>query len=137
MAETFVLPRLMPRERAIERISTFLARLSQERAWAVTVEEQKRTRTSQQNRYLWGVAYPTILRGGGEHLGGWTAEDLHEYFLGEHFGWEVLDGMGRKRVKPIRRSARLSTVEFSDFVAFIQRKAADLGIYVPDPEEGA
>ncbi len=137
MAELFTLPKLMPRESVIERVSRFLAMLPLERAWRVTVEEQKRTRTQQQNRYLWGVAYPAVLGGGGEALAGWTAEDLHEYFLGEHFGWEVLEGFGKKRHKPLRRSAKLSTVEFSDYVGFIQRKAADLGIYVPDPNEGA
>jgi hypothetical protein len=130
----FVLPKMLPRERAIEKVAGFLSRLPQEKAWRVSVQEQRRTRTQQQNRYLWGICYPAILTGGGEALAGWDAEDLHEYFLGEHFGWETLEGFGRKRVKPLRRSAKLTTQEFSDHVAFIQRKAAELGIFVPDPE---
>src|SRR5574343_441460 len=131
----FTLAKAIRRDSAIERIVAFLGRLPMAKAWRVEVTEQKRTRTQQQNRYLWGVAYPAILSGGGEALAGWTAEDLHEYFLGEHFGWETIEGFGRKRHKPLRRSSRLTTVEFSDFVGFIQRKAAELGIYVPDPEE--
>lgn len=131
----FTLAKAIRRDSAIERIAAFLGRLPMDKAWRVEVTEQKRTRTQQQNRYLWGVAYPAILTGGGEALSGWEAEDLHEYFLGEHFGWETIEGFGRKRHKPLRRSARLTTVEFSDFVGFIQRKAAELGIYVPDPEE--
>lgn len=130
----FTLPKLMPRDAVIGRIAEFLAILPVDKGWRVTVEEQKRTRTQQQNRYLWGVAYPAIIKGGGEALAGWEAEDLHEYFLGEHFGWETLEGFGRRRVKPIRRSAKLSTLEFSDYVDFVQRKAASLGIFVPDPE---
>ena len=130
----FTLPKELPRTRAIERVAGFLSRLPQDKAWRVSVTEQKRTRTQQQNRYLWGVAYPAILAGGGEALSGWHAEDLHEYFLGEHFGWETLEGFGRKRMKPLRRSAKLTTQEFSDYVAFVQRKAAELGIFVPDPE---
>ena len=139
MAE-FVLPKLAVGERSdgmVAKIAGFLVRLPADKAWRVSVVEQKRTRTQQQNRYLWGVAYPAILAGGGEALGGWTAEDLHEYFLGEHFGWETLEGFGRKRIKPLRRSAKLSTLEFSDFVAFIQRKAAEFCVYVPDPNEGS
>jgi hypothetical protein len=135
----FTLPKMAAGQRgdaAIAKIAGFLARLPADKAWRVGVTELKRTRTQQQNRYLWGVAYPTILAAGGEALGGWTAEDLHEYFLGEHFGWETLEGFGRKRIKPLRRSAKLSTMEFSDFVAFIQRKAAEFGVYVPDPNEG-
>ena len=91
------------------------------------------TRSIQQNRYLWGVCYPTILEKG--DLEGWRGEDLHEYFLGEHFGWETIAGFGKKRVKPIHRSHNLSTMEFADYVAFVQERAAGLGIYIPDPEE--
>ena len=133
----FVLPKELPRTRTIERVAGFLALLPQDKAWRVTVAEQKRHRTTQQNRYLFGVVYPAIIRGGGEALAGWDAHDLHEYFLGECFGWETVEGFGRKRMKPIRRSAKLSTLEFSDFVGFIQRKAAELGIYVPEPNEGS
>lgn len=102
--------------------------------WSITVERFKRTRSTQQNAYLWGVVYPTILREGG--LGGWTAADLHEFFLGEHFGWQELEGLGRKKVKPLKRSSKLSTLEFNDFVAFIQREMASKGVYIADPNEG-
>ena len=132
----FVLPANLPRPRAIERITAFLGRLPLDRAWRVMVAEHKRTRTHQQNAYLWGLVYPTILKGGGETLAGWDADDLHEYFLGECFGWETIEGFGRKRMKPLKRSSRLSTTEFSDYVGFVQRKAAELGIYIPDPDDG-
>ena len=130
----FTLQRMLPRTHAIERLSGFLAKLPLDKAWRVSVSEVKNKRTPAQNRYLWGVAYPTIIKEGGEALAGWEAGDLHEYFLGECFGWETLEGFGRKRMKPIRRSAKLSTLEFSDYVGFVQRKAAELGIFVPDPE---
>jgi hypothetical protein len=113
----------------------FLEGLPRDKAWRVTVEEFKPQRSQSQNRYLWGIVYPSFLTGGGEALAGWTGEDLHEFFLGEHFGWEMLLGMGRKRVKPLKRSAKLTKQEFSDYVAFIQHKGAAMGIYIPDPEE--
>jgi hypothetical protein len=131
MAETFILPKQTARETAITRISRFLSLLPADKAWRVTVEQHRATRSDPQNRYLWGVCYPALTA----RLDGWDAEDVHEYFLGEHFGWETLDGLGRKRLKPVKRSSKLTTTEFSDYVAFIQRKAADLGIYIPDPEE--
>ena len=130
----FTLPKMLPRDRAIERVAGFLMRLPQDKAWRVSVTEQKRRRTSQQNRFLFGYVYPTILEQGGEALRGWTAADLHELFLLEHFGSETLEGFGRKRLKPLKRSAKLNTQEFSDFVAYIQRRAAELGIYVEDPD---
>lgn len=127
--QTFILQRSVARN--LTKLVAFLSALPKDSAWKITVGEWKRTRSNEQNAYLWGVVYPTIL----QHLPGWDADDLHEYFLGEHFGWETLEGLGRKRLKPIRRSSRLSTTEFSDHVAFIQRAMAEKGIYVPDPNE--
>lgn len=115
---------------AVERFAKVLNALDAEKAWEITVIEQKRRRSEQQNRYLWGVVYKTIC----EHLPGWDANDVHEYFLGEHFGWEVLEGMGKRRMKPIRRSSRLNKMEFADYIAFIQRSMAERGVYIPDAQ---
>lgn len=130
----FVLPRLLPRERVIERIARALAALPLDRAFALTIDEHKERRSDQQNRALWGLAYPTILKAGGEQLRGWTAEDIHEFMLGEWSGWETLTGFGKRRMKPLRRSSRLSRKEFAEYFDFIQRRAADMGIVVPDPD---
>lgn len=108
----------------------FFERLPTGQAWRVIVEPWKPKRSQSQNRYLFGVVYPALLK----HLEGWEAEDVHEFFLGEHFGWETLEGLGRKRVKPIRRSSKLTKQEFSDYIAFIQKRAAEMGVYIPDPE---
>lgn len=132
-----LLPKNAPRTEPIGRLIRVLSALPEDKAYTVEVKERKRTRSLQQNAYLWGVCYATILREGGEALAGWTADDLHQFFLGEHFGWETLEGFGRKRVKPLRRSSKLSTTEFMDFVAFIQQRAAEMGIVIPDPNEGA
>lgn len=123
------------RAASIERVALFLERCLPGKKVKVTVEMHRKRRSDQQNRYLWGVCYPTILREGGEPLRGWTSEDLHELFLGRHFGWEVLEGFGQKRKRPIRRSSVLSTVEFMDFVASIQQFAAEYQVYIPDPNE--
>lgn len=119
------------------RAAAFIQSLPVGQAWRVVVEPYKARRSDSQNRYLWGVVYPAVLEGGGVSLKsqGWQAEDVHEFFLGEFYGWETLEGMGRKRVKPIKRSAKLSKTEFAEYVGFIQQKAAGMGIYVPDPEE--
>lgn len=95
------------------------------------VKTKGRRRSHEQNRYLWGCVYVTIL----QHMPGWDAEDLHEYFLGEWSGWEVLEGFGRKRLRPIRRSSKLKTTEFMNFIEFIQRRMAEHGVYIPDPNE--
>jgi truncated hemoglobin YjbI len=129
--QTFILQRAV--ERNLSRLVSALSSLPKDTAWRVTIKEYKRTRSHDQNAYLWGVVYPSILK----HLPGWDADDLHEYCLGEWSGWETLEGFGRKRLKPVRRSSRLSTTEFSDYVGHIQRTMAEKGIYIPDPNEEA
>lgn len=129
----FVLLRNAKRTAVIAKIGAFLAKLPAGKSWAVEVSLHKTKRSLSQNAYLWGVAYKTILAA--DALQGWTAEDLHDYFLGEHFGWERIKGFGIRRVRPIRRSRKLSTLEFMDFVAFIQQRMAEHGLYVPDPNE--
>ncbi len=116
--------------KAAGSVITFLESLPKDKAWRVVVEEFKPRRSLSQNAYLFGVVYPALLA----HLDGWEADDVHEYFLGEHFGWETLEGLGRKRVKPLRRSSKLTKQEFSDYIAFIQKRAAEIGVFIPDPE---
>jgi len=72
-------------------------------------------------------------RGGGEALRGWNRDDLHDYFLGECFGWETLEGFGRKRMRPLKRSSALNKQEFSDYLLFLETKCMDMGIVIPEP----
>jgi hypothetical protein len=76
---------------------------------------------------------PAILEGGGEALAGWTREDIHEYMLGECFGWETIEGFGRKRVRPIKRSSKLNRQEFSDYLLFLETRCSEMGIVIPEP----
>lgn len=116
----------------LSRLVAYASALIRDKSIKVTVAEHRNNRSDQQNRYLFGVVYPTILR----HLDGWDKDDVHEWCLGEWSGWEVLEGLGRRRMKPIKRSSKLNTVEFNDYIEFIQRTMAErFGIYVPDPNE--
>lgn len=96
----------------------------------VVVRPHKKRRSNSQNSYLWGVCYPVIM----QHLEGWTAVDVHEFFLGQCYGWETLQGLGHTKIKPLRRSSKLTTLEFMDFVAFIQEFMAQRGVVIPDPD---
>ncbi len=90
-------------------------------------------RSTEQNAYLWGVVYETILEHGLRDQG-WRNDDLHEYFLGEFHGWKTIEGFGQKRKLPIERSSGKTKPEFADYIAFIQERAAGMGVYIPDPE---
>lgn len=123
-----------PPEQVAQAVLRMLQHTPSNKPVAVTVEEWKKPRTNQQNAFLWGVAYPAVLEGGGETLAGWTRDDLHEYFLGECFGWETLEGFGRKRMRPIMRSSRMNKQQFSDYLDWLSAKCADMGITIPIPE---
>lgn len=105
-----------------------------EKSWRVTVGPYRKARSNDQNAFLW-MTYQTILDSATEELRGWTKDDLHEFFLIDAFGAETIDGFGRKRLKPIKRSSKLTTTEFMDYVAHIQQFMAERGLYLPDPNE--
>ena len=130
MSQTFVLHKDATRERVLGNLVRFVQSLPDSKAWKVEVAQYARRRSDEQNRYLWGVVYPAFEQA----LEGWDKEDIHEYLLGEHFGWQRIEGMGRAKVKPLKRSSKLTKAEFADYVDFCQRKGAEHGIYVPDPE---
>ena len=130
MSQTFVLHKDATRERVLGNLVRFVQSLPDSKAWKVEIAQYARRRSDEQNRYLWGVVYPAFEQA----LEGWDKEDIHEFLLGEKFGWTRLEGMGRPKVKPLKRSSKLTKAEFADYVDFCQRKGAEHGIYVPDPE---
>lgn len=129
MTTTFKLPGTA-RERIADNLRAFVLSALPGKELRVEVGEYRKRRSQEQNAALWGVAYKTLSDATGN-----DADDLHEFFLGEWGGWETLDVLGQKRRVPRRRSSKLTTAEFSDFYAFIQRRSAEtVGVYIPDPD---
>ena len=129
-----IFPRGTQTDDIIRAVATMVAAIDISKSWCITVEPWKRKRSDAQNRFLWGVAYPMILEQGGETLGGWTRDDLHEYFLGECFGWEMLEGFGRKRMRPIKRSSALTKEEFTEYLMFLEQRCIAMGMGpLPEP----
>lgn len=129
-----VFPKGTPPEQVIKALTGVITALDRDKSWSIEIVEWRKPRTHQQNAYLWGVVYPSILEAGGEVLAGWQRDDLHEYFLGECFSWETLQGFGRKRMRPLKRSSALNKQEFTDYLEFISQRCAELGIVIPEPE---
>lgn len=133
--QTFLLPKLLSRDLAICRIDEALQDLPIEEGWRVEIHAHKVTRSEKQNNTLWWI-YGQIIDLGGNMLGGWTKDDLHEYCLGEKHGWERHSAFGRTKLKPVRRSSRLSKTEFAEFVEWIYAHFEDKGFILarPDPD---
>jgi len=95
---------------------------------------KKSRRTNDQNALLWAL-YTDARDKGGELLAGWDTETIHDYMLGEYFGWVTTEALGRKRQTPVKRSSRLTKLEFSDFIEFVVRRFAEHGIVLELPGE--
>jgi hypothetical protein len=131
--ETFILP-AGGRERVIARAGLFLSSLPQDRPYKVTVEEHKQKRSLSQNALLWAI-YDEIIKRGGEAMGGWESSELHDFFLMEHYGAETVDIFGKRKLRPLRRSSKLTKMEFSDHVEFVLRFMAQRGVAINVPGE--
>lgn len=123
---------------AIQKVISFLWALSKTKKWKIVISEWRRDRSEEQNRALWGVAYKTLSNATGN-----DADDLHEYFCGEFWGWKESKVMTKKRLKPKRTTTRdehgrrdvINTMQLMEFYAFIQQRSAEtVGVYVPDPD---
>jgi hypothetical protein len=126
----FIFEKQTGRDRLLAKLVGHIELLPQDKAWEVLVRPFRKTRSNLQNRALWGIAYKLLS----EHTGH-EPDELHEYFLGEYGGWVVKDFFGQKKRVPKIRSHNMKTLQFSDFYAFIQRRAAEtVGIYIPDPD---
>jgi len=99
----------------------------------VTVKKRGTQRSLDQNAWAWGVAYPIIAEEIGydrhEH------DELHYALVAKCFGEHFDKRVGA--MVPNKRSSKLTTKEFSEYMDWLVRFAAtDLGgILVPLPGE--
>lgn len=115
-----------------------ISKLSAAKPWEVIVQPYRKEKSDEQNRALWGLAYKVLRDATGED----SLDVLHEYMCGEYFGWIETVVFGRKKLKPARttttgydgKSDKLKADEFALFFDFIQRRATQNGINIPDPD---
>lgn len=133
--------RVIPSEKryaSIRRLSSLLHDFLPGKNLRVRVDVKRNERSDLQNRALWGCAYRALREQTGN-----DPEDLHTFFCGEWFGWQEYDVMGQPRKRPIRTTTRdesgtrdvINTALMSEFYDFIQRRSAQAGYDVPDPDE--
>ena len=121
----------------IGRVTTFLIAAYPGKPIRVDVEQDKPERSSDQNAALFGLAYKTIRMETGNDV-----EELHQWACGEYFGWTEYEVMGQRKKRPVRTTTTdehgkrevMGKLDFADFFSFVQRKAAEFGIFIPDPD---
>lgn len=132
--EVFHVPASPSRSEVFARVWRLFAKLPADKAYRVEVVEHKPKRSLSQNALLWAL-YDQIIERGGEAMQGWSREDLHTFFLMNHFGSETREIFGRKRLVPLRRSSGLNKQDFSDYVESIVRFMAERGVVLDMPED--
>lgn len=95
---------------------------------------KKSRRSLDQNSLIHALFDDTIKRGG-EALGGWSRDDIKEWALGEYWGWDECKAFGRTRLKPKKRSSRMTKGEATAFIEWFVRKMAEHGIVLELPGE--
>lgn len=115
----------------------FNARLAQLNGGEVWIALTHKTRSLDQNAWIWGVAYPEIAEALGYEPH--EIEELH-YGLVAKWGGEHFDKRLGAMV-PNKRSSKLTTKEFSDYMEWLVRFAAKecggVCIELPDERESA
>lgn len=139
----FTLPK-GARARALKLATEILTSLDEMVSWKVTVEPLKNARSAAQNAYLHGVCYKMI-----SEATGYEVVEIHEYLLGLHFGWKEIrvpkkpsnpSGIDSQPIRTTTTDASgkrsvMTPMEFSDYVSFIQRFAAQkIHVLIPDPD---
>lgn len=139
-------PVLPPKDRAakIAEVARLLERAYPGQPVRVRVEIARPDRTPKQNRYLWAVPYRML-----KEVTGYTEDELHEWFCGQHFGWADKavpktprnpSGVVSVPVRTTTRNAQgqpelCSAEDMSAMWALAQRIGAEkFGIFIPDPD---
>lgn len=115
----------------IDTIMRSLNALSGDKEWQVEIKPYRKIRTLQQNKYLWGVVYPTIRKFYADHEGKqYSDEGIHEHFKRLYCTYTV-ESTPSGDVKLYRSTTKLTPQEFSNLFENIFRDAAEAGIQIP------
>lgn len=110
----------------------YLRKLDEQLAWKVCVCEHKPRRSLPQNALLRALE-DDVLALGGEAIGGYTKQEIHDLTLIEHYGFDKVMVFGRPRLRPKRRTSDLSKTEMTDHIDFVVRFFAEHGIVLSLP----
>ena len=121
-----------------QRAHDFIDRLPSDKSWAIEVKPLVKKRSLDQNAATFGLAYKVIMEATGLE-GEAERKQLHRDFCGDWFGW--VDGpLGQQRPRRTTTTNEhgerdvIDARDMAEFYNFIQRKAAEFGIDVPNPD---
>lgn len=119
-------------------LHAFIDRLPDGKAWECVIDRHVKKRSPKQRKALFAAAYGPIMDFMGLR-GEDDKKELHRFFCCEYFGSRI-DQLGRRM--PLRTTTRneqgereeISMDVAFDMYEFIQQRAAEQGIDVPNPD---
>lgn len=108
----------------------------QDGGYEVSVSKKRKSRSTFQNAYYWGVVVP-IVATELNRLGHEVDTDTTHEFLKVRFCYtETVNEETGEVLKVPKSTAQMTTGEFMDYLAAIQRFANEwFGVEIPDPNE--
>lgn len=105
--------------------------------YTITVKKSRNTRSDRQNRYLWGVVYPNLLKGFTD--AGWdeitNEEQVHEICKAKFLTTEAVNKHTGEIMSFPLSTTKMDTIQFATYVDQIISFALEyLGIAIPQPE---
>lgn len=137
MKKVFVLSPDKYREAVKQNLFDFINSLPVDKTWAIEVRPNKKPQSLKQLKSLYGVAYEELREQTGN-----DKDDLHKFFCGEYFGWTHRNVFGYTEKVPVRTTTinengeyePISTEDNMRFYNFVQKRAAENGYIVSDPD---
>lgn len=138
MSQSFIL-RANDKGRALVLSNThaFLDRLPDSQSWEVTVKRHVKKRSDKQRSALFGVAYKAMMEFSGLE-GEQDKQELHSFFCREFFGTKDTP-FGPRAIRTTTKNEsgeydEIDTRTALSMYHFLQRRAAEVGCHVPDPD---
>lgn len=105
--------------------------------YIITIKKVRRQRSNKQNGYLWGYAYPLLLKGminvGWEFA---TIEQIHEFFKGQFTSEQIVNKDTGEVVEIPSSTSEMDTVTFNTYVDKLREYASEyLGMELPEPDK--
>lgn len=124
-----------PPTAVLHRLLDAIAKMDGKRL-ILTLKEQKRRRSLNQNSYYWGVVIPPIVRMFREHGNMVDGQDVHEFLklrVGK-LAMNIVTPDGEV-VKSLGSTAKLTTMEMEVYLERVRAFAAEYGVAIPLPGE--
>ena len=95
----------------------------------VTIEKHRSLRSTNQNRYYWGVIVKML-----SHETGYSSGEMHEILKGKFLSEEIK--IGNDTIRYSKSTTDLKTSEFEELMTQIREWASvELNCYIPEPNE--